>query len=404
MHGRAECAGAVDCARMNGSASRLRIGLLIDRWQPERGGAERALDELARWLAERDFDVRVFARTALTQPPGQFHAVGARRWPFAGRGARERQLGEALASAAQSLDCDVTIGVRHLPRVDLYWPHGGSHAAALYGLRCARERRLLDPARVRVSGRHRVFIELERQLIAEAGARRVACVSRLVLDELAQRYAGAAARLVLIPNGVDTERFHPRERALSGAALRAELGLSAHTPLLTLGARNAALKGLPDLLEALAALQSRPWRLLVAGPQDGASWLRRARRAGLERERVTLVSDVDPVALAAAGDVCVLPSWRDTCGLVVLEALSCGTPVVTTRLCGAAESISAESTGSVIDHPGDVAALRAALERWLDRLRDGSIDREQVRAAVRGRERATWLGSIERSILELAGR
>lgn len=387
---------------MKGSSSKLRVGLLIDRWQPERGGAERALDELARWLAGRGFDLRVFARAAVTEPTGEFHAVGGARWPFALRGAQERALGEALAAAAEADRCDVTIGVRHLPRVDLFWPHGGSHRAALHGVRCASERRMLDPSRVRVSGRHRMFIELERHLIAEGGARRVACVSSLVLDELTQRYAAAAERLALVPNGVDTERFHPRERALAGAVLRTELGLGERTPLITLGARNAMLKGLPNLFEALAALQSRPWRLLVAGPKDRARWLRHAQRAGIDRGRVTIIPEIDSVALASASDLCVLPSWRDTCGLVVLEALSSGTPVVTTRLCGASEAIVSERSGSVIDHPGDVAALRGAIEHWLDRLRDGPIDRELVRAAVRGRERDTWLGSIERLILELA--
>ncbi len=389
---------------MSEHSDTLKVGILIDRWEPERGGAERALDDLARWLTERRFDVHVFAREAIAAPPGTFHAVKSGRWRLETRGTAERRLGEALVLAAESERCDVTIGVRHVPRVDLYWPHGGSHWAALHGVRCARSRSLLDPSEVRPTGRHRVFLDLEQQLVAGGGARRVACVSQLVQTEFTERYPGAADRLRLMPNGVDTERFHPRERARAGARLRAELEIDERTPLLTFGARNAVLKGLPGLIDALVPLQTRPWRLLVAGPRERGPWMNHARDAGLDPSRMTIVSDVDPVALASAADLCVLPTWRDSCGLVVLEALSSGTPVVTTRLCGAAEAITSECSGSVIDQPGDVAALRAAIDPWLDRVDGGGIERERVREAVRGRERDTWLGSIEQLVLELAAR
>jgi UDP-glucose:(heptosyl)LPS alpha-1,3-glucosyltransferase len=389
---------------MSAHSDTLKVGILIDRWEPERGGAERALDDLARWLTERRFDVHVFAREAILPPPGTFHAVKSGRWRLETRGTAERRLGEALVLAAESERCDVTIGVRHVPRADLYWPHGGSHWAALHGVRCARARSLLDPAEVRPTGRHRVFLDLEREVVADGGARRVACVSQLVQAEFAQLYPGATDRLRLVPNGVDTERFHPRERAQAGARLRAELEIDERTPLLTLGARNAVLKGLPALIDALVPLQSRPWRLLVAGPRERGPWMSHARDAGLDVSRITIASDVDPVALASAADLCVLPSWRDSCGLVVLEALSSGTPVVTTRLCGAAEAIGSESVGRVIDHPGDVAALGEAIAHGLDRVDGDSIDRSVIREAVRGRERDAWLGSLERLVRELAAR
>ncbi len=378
----------------------IRVGLLIDRWEPSRGGAERALAELARWLDARGMDVRVFAREADAPPTAKFHRVGVDRRVLESRGAYERRLGDALLGAAGSERCDVTVGVRHLPRVDLYWPHAGSHFAALRGMRSARAGAWLDPSRVRVAGRHRAFLDLERELIADGGARRIACVSTLVRDEIAERYPGAASLLVLVPNGVDTERFHPRERSRAGARLRAQLDLPEHVPLLAFGARNPALKGLAELLDALATLRASAWKLLVAGPRERAPWLRRARRAGLEPGRVTVLSDVDPVALASAADLCVLPTWRDACPLVVLEALSSGTPVVTTRQCGAAEAIRSEDAGSVIDAPSDIAALAGAIAARLGR----TVDRDLVRASVRGRERDAWLASLERLVRDLAAR
>jgi len=322
---------------------------------------------------------------------GAFQAVRA---PFGlTRGRRERALGEALVAAAQEAGCDVTVGIRHLPRVDLYWPHAGSHAAALRGQRSARAGRLLAPEEVPVSGRHRSFLEMERGLLDGGGARRIACVSNLVLRELAAAYPRASERLVHVPDGVDTERFHPRGR-----------GTDSRIPFLGFSARQPELKGLRAIFEALAGMLSRPWMLLVTGPRDGARWEKLAGASGLPPDRVCVVPEMHPVAFASGIDILLHPTWRDACGLVVLEALACGTPVVTTAQAGAAEVITSEEQGTVLHDPGDVAALRSAIADRLSRLGSEPVDREKVRSAVLDRDRATWLAALESILLDLAAR
>jgi glycosyltransferase involved in cell wall biosynthesis len=390
-----------DAHGRQGTLSPVRVGFLIDRWQPDRGGAERALADLARGLAERGHEPRVFALEGVSEP----WPLETVRFPLAlSRGRRERALGEALVAAAERAGCDVMVGIRHLPRVDLYWPHAGSHAAALRGVRSARASRLLAPEELRMTGRHRSFLDLERGLLEGGGARRIACVSGLVREELSAAYPGAVERLVLVPDAVDLERFHPRERDGRGAALRRELGIAAGTPLLGFSARRPELKGLPTLFEALAGLAERPWHLLVAGPKDAQAWRERARVARLPPERVRVVSEIAPEAFAPACDLLAHPTWRDACGLVVLEALAAGTPVVTTRQAGAAEAVKSIDQGEVLDRPGDVASLRAALRRGLDRIAAGASDREAVRSGVVGHERGTWISALEAILLDLAER
>ncbi len=373
----------------------MRVGFLIDRWQPGRGGAERALARLARHLVERGHEVHAFGARGPApgeQAPGVFHRVAGRGFS---RGARERALADAMLDAAQSLACDVTVGVRHLPRVDVLWSHGGSHAKTMEAVRCARGGNPPGPAPPR--GRHRAFLAFERALFAEGGARAVVCPSQLVRDELVQLYPQCSGRISIAPNGIDLERFHPRNRPTLGAALRAELPLGAapETPLIAFAATNPELKGLPALFAALRTLGERPWHLLVAGPKHLARWRRAARRSGLGPDRVTLRPHVDGAALAAAADLLAHPTLRDTCGLVVLEALASGTPVVTTRNAGAAECITADVAGEVLAAGAPPAALALAIGRRLERLADGHVDRAGVRAAVQGRGEAPWLDTLE---------
>ena len=92
--------------------------------------------------------------------------------------------------------------------------------------------------------------QLERELLEGGGAKRVACVSALVRDELERLYPECSDRLVLVPNGVDRARFHPRLRP-SGERLRRAWGLGRDPVLLFAGA-DAERKGLGPLLQPLA--------------------------------------------------------------------------------------------------------------------------------------------------------
>jgi glycosyltransferase involved in cell wall biosynthesis len=349
----------------------LRIGFLIDRWEPSRGGAERALAELAEGLAARGHEVLAFA----AQGP-----VSDARWRrvqpgFALlRASREKQLARALVAAARTAGCDVLIGVRHLFECDLWWPHGGCHRASL--------RALGKPVR----GRHRVFVELERRMAASA--RRIACVSHLVLDEVAAEHPAASAKSVLVGSAVDLERFHPRERQHLGRALRAELELRDEDFLIGFSARQPRTKGLPLLLEAFRELRAGGARatLLVAGSPLRAP------------PGVRVLPEVDPAAFAAACDLLAHPTRRDTFGLVVAEALASGTPVVTTLRAGAAELVGRPEQGTVLADPADAGALLAALRAHL-RSRP---DRELVRQAALGCGRESWLARMEALCRECA--
>lgn len=305
-----------------------------------------------------------------------------------GRAARERRLAAALVAAARAEGCDVTVGVRHLSEVDLYWPHGGLH------------RQTLALLGKRPRGRHRVFLELEDAALA-GGAGWVVCVSELVRAEILRQHPACAGRVVLVPNGVDLELFHPRRRGEARARLEA-LGLaSPGVPLVLFLGRNAELKGLPLLLEALAVLRARDWRLLAAGVRDPGRWARRARRAGLDPGRVRVLAELDAAAACAGADLLALPTRRDPCPLVVLEALASGTPVVTSERAGSADAIGDPAAGSVLPAGAGAGELARALARHLCHPQPPAVV-AAARAGVEGRGIGPWLAALEALVLAAA--
>lgn len=349
--------------------------------------------QLAQHLLARGHRVLAIAEEHAHDAPGEHVAVRAFGLT---RSQRERGLARKLALAAREHGAAVTIGCRHLYECDLYWPHGGAHAIALDQARRARGARIATTP----SGRHATFIEFERELLERGGARVVVCVSNLVQGELAALYPACRERLRVVPNGVDLQRFRPDLRTTAGAALRAELGVDSQTLLIAFAARNPVLKGLPTLVQACGALArsaglERNWRLVAAGFEH-----REARELGASDD-VLVLPNADAAALWSAADLCVQPTWRDAGGLSILEALACGTPVITTRCDGSSEVV-APHAGTVLERPGVLGTLHEVLADWLTRLRSAAPDRAAIRACVETRDASAWLTQLERVVLELA--
>jgi UDP-glucose:(heptosyl)LPS alpha-1,3-glucosyltransferase len=136
-------------------------------------------------------------------------------------------------------------------------------------------------------------------------------------------------------------------------------------------AQNFRRKGVYRLLQAAQALRQRapgPFRVRIVGLgyASGPRYEQLARTLGVA-DCVEFVGETDDIAkIYADDDVFCLPTFYDPCPLVMLEALACGLPVVTTRFNGAGELITPGQEGFIIEDPRDVPALADALIKLFD--------------------------------------
>ena len=173
-------------------------------------------------------------------------------------------------------------------------------------------------------------------------------LSKLVARDLERMHGWPMERTRLVYNGVDLARFNPKNREVHRDAVRRRLQLREEELVVLFVAHNFALKGLPTLIRAIGQLRqaNRPVRLLAIGGDRPGAYARLARRYGVGDAVRFLGPIEDTVPFYAAADVFALPTWYDSCSLVLLEALASGLPVITTANNGASELLTEGSRAS----------------------------------------------------------
>jgi glycosyltransferase involved in cell wall biosynthesis len=197
----------------------------------------------------------------------------------------------------------------------------------------------------------------------------------------------------LIPNGVDTQEFCVGARIASRNESRRLFGLhEADFVLLVIG-NDWRMKGVPEILSAMAQLPSLPLQLLVVGDDAAESFREMARRLGVFERCHWEAPRREVIDFYAAADIYVSPSREDSFGLPVAEAMACGLPVITSACAGVAASIHDGSDGFVMRDPGDTFVLAHLVERlYKDELHRNRIGD----AAARTAEQWSWDHSAEK--------
>lgn len=342
----------------------MRIGLVVEQFDPRRGGLEQWSAQFAQRMAQRGHEVHV-AACRFGESAQQMPII-----PHLLEGVRSRLgFADAAEQVMRPLDLDIVHDTGAGWYCDVFQPHGGSRRAV------DEHNLLLWPAWTRPFKRtinrwlprHREFETLMARQYANHGQILLALSQRVAAD-FRRRHHVPAEQIRVIYNGVDTDRFTPDNQTTWREAVRYRLGVDEDTLLLLIAAHNFPLKGIPMLLRAMRrlTLQRRPVHLLVAGGKR----LRRpnlaAHRLGVDATVTFIGSVPDTAPFYAAADVYVQPTFYDPCSLVVLEALAAGLPVITSHYNGVSELLTDGVDGFVLEDPADVEAFLTKLEPLFD--------------------------------------
>lgn len=281
---------------------------------------------------------------------------------------------------------DATLGVGNTLAADVLQPHGGVHWAWFW-----RSLRAYDHSVVRgvkfmgriLSPRQWVSGCIENAPYRNESAPRIVAISDMVKQDMIRWYKIPEDRIIVVYNGVDIERFHPRNRQYR-EEVRIQHGIKDEVVILFVS-NNFRMKGLHLLMKALSPLKQEglSFKLLILGRDRRESYLRYARRLGLSERVVFAGSTKEPEKYYGAADLLVHPSFYDACSLTVLEGLASGLPVITSSFNGACGLISQGEDGWVIEDLSDQRSLGEAILFFLQeerRILASRMAREKAQA------------------------
>ncbi|HEV8132753.1 MAG TPA: glycosyltransferase family 4 protein [Acidobacteriota bacterium] len=358
----------------------MQLTVVADRWGGY--GGELYLWELVYAIIQAGHSVQVYCQQNHADSEANFvHALPLPPFP---RFVRDRSFCRKVIRELQNSPRHSILAVRPINVATHYQLPAGLYAAAFESeresLNSLLRRWLYWPANS-INPKRRLLMQMQEKLLMGRNRPRLMANSNLVRTQL-QNFYGIASDVVTLHPGINLDRFHPGEKSTK-----------AHVPptggeelSLLFVAHNFVLKGLHCLLAALARARRSGLkaRLLVAGEGPIYEFRKLARRLGIASQ-VSFLGAVGQDTLAGlyrSSDTLVHPTFYDPCSSVVLEALACGCPVITTRRNGAAELMESGKHGLVLDDPRDTEALAEALLALQDRP---ELEHMSYAAALLGR-------------------
>ncbi len=350
----------------------MKIALALENFGRFAGGAESYAVELARTLVSEGWEVHLYGHSWDGEPAqAVFHPIPRLpRWvppsirilDFAFRHSR-------MVSQERF---DVILGFGNTLVMNVYQSHGGVHyLSSMRKLQAVRNPILRFFKRLALCATPKYYA---RAWIESAPFRMsqrpvIIAIADMVRQDMADYFHVDKESIRLVYNGIDQARFG-RTDLNRGAEVRHGLGFGHEDVLFLFMAYDFRKKGVRYLVEAAGRLRekigSTGWGVVVVGRPPSPAVSRLVESLDLGGKVVFPGSTKEPEALYRACDVFILPTFYDTCSLVVFEAMAAGLPAITTQFNGAAGIITEGVDGAVLKDPRDIDEMASAMQRFLD--------------------------------------
>ena len=320
----------------------MRLAIIRQRYTPH-GGAERFVEGALEALLERGVAISLYTRQWPNTRLQLIEPVLCNPF-YLGRLWRDWSFARAVCGAVATKAPELVQSYERLLCCDVYRAGDGVHRAWLD--EWLRGASAFKRWRVESNFYHRYILDIERRLFASPWLRAVICNSKMVRDEIHERFGLSPEKLPVIYNAVDSDVFSP-ELKQHRADVRQKLGVPDTATVFLLVGSGYARKGVATAIQALTQLPSNTYLFVVGRDKSARPYKRLARHLGIARRVVLLGAQDDPKPFYGAADAFVLPTLYDPCPNAALEAMACGLPVVTSTKCGASELVTENDAGLV---------------------------------------------------------
>ena len=357
-------ASVTTAVTQQGNKTRLKLAFCLYKYFPY-GGLQRDFLKIALSCQQQGHQIRVYTLGWQGDVP-----VGVKVMIVPVSAITNHSLYERFSDWVQenlSLDpVDVVVGINKMPGLDVYYA-----ADSCYEEKANSQRSWI----YRLLPRYRHFSRYEKAVFGRASKTQILMISKVQKPFFDRHYQTQESRIQFLPPGISRDRVAPDDVAQRRRVKRAELGLNDDEKMLLMVGSGFVKKGLARALYSVRALprvERRKVRFFVIGEDNPVRFKHLIFLLGIT-QNVTILSGQDDIPdFMFAADLLILPALDEAAGIVLLEAVVAGLPVLTTENCGYAHYITDSDMGAVIPMPFEQKVLNKKL---------GSMLRDKNRSA-----------------------
>lgn len=322
------------------------------------GGLQRDFMRIASTVAARGHHVRVYTQSWEGECPKTFELIHVPVKSHTNHG-RNAEYYAWVQNHLKAHPADRVVGFNKMPGLDVYFA-----ADVCYVEKVAQEKGFL----YRLTSRYRHYAAFERATFEHGKSTKLMMLTDKQITDFQKHYQTEPERFKILPPGIYPDRKYSEQIPNSREIYRQKNGIKEQQNLLLQVGSDFVRKGVDRSIEALAALPEslrHNTLLFVVGQDKPRKFEVLAEKLGV-RSNVHFFSGRNDVSeLMAAADLLLHPAYQEAAGIVLLEAITAGLPVLTTAVCGYAHYIADANCGTVIAEPFSQEQLNEVLRKAL---------------------------------------
>jgi UDP-glucose:(heptosyl)LPS alpha-1,3-glucosyltransferase len=322
------------------------------------GGLQRDFLRIATACQERGHQIRVYAMSWEGEEPAQFEIIRVPVRGFANH-TRYQRYANWVATHLEQHPASCVVGFNKMPGLDVYFAADPCFAEKALATRSAF---------YRTTARYRLFSRFEGSVFDPGHDTQIILIADAQREQFTRHYRTQEQRFHLVPPGVNRNRSRPTDAADVRAGFRRDSGIGDEELLLLLIGSGFITKGLDRALHAVHSLPQellQNVRLFVIGEDRPRRFKRLAQSLGIDSRIAFFKGRDDIPRVLQGGDLLLHPAYMESGGIVLLEALVAGLPVIATDVCGFAPHIVRADAGVVIPSPFSQQRLNRELRAAL---------------------------------------
>ncbi|CBG90884.1 glycosyltransferase family 4 protein [Citrobacter rodentium] len=322
------------------------------------GGLQRDFLRIAQTVAARGHQVRVYTQSWEGEHPAEFEIVQVPVKSRTNHG-RNAEYHAWVQAHLREHPVDRVVGFNKMPGLDVYFA-----ADVCYAEKVAREKGFF----YRLTSRYRHYAAFERATFEQGKATQLMMLTEKQIADFQKHYQTEAERFHILPPGIYPDRKYSAQIPDAREIYRQKNGITGQQNLLLQVGSDFTRKGVDRSIIALASLPEalrHNTLLYIVGQDKPRKFEALAEKLGV-RSNVHFFSGRNDVAeLMAAADLLLHPAYQEAAGIVLLEAIAAGLPVLTSAVCGFAHYIVDANCGVAIEEPWKQEALNDILRKAL---------------------------------------